>query len=170
MREQWQELDEFPNYAVSDHGRIMNTHTDLLKRPSKNQQGILMVNLSHRNQQHIRSVAVLVATTFLNDVPRPDHFDTPIHLDGDKGNCRADNLAWRPRWFAVKYHQQFNPFERANRYGFRRPIINVETEEVFPTSWDAATKYGLLDFEILLATQNRTFVFPINQRFEVIDD
>lgn len=170
MREQWRELRDFPNYAVSDLGRVMNTFTDLVKHPSKNQQGILMVNFSIKNQQHVRSVAVLVASTFLDNIPRPDHFDTPIHLDGNKENCRADNLAWRPRWFAVKYHKQFNPWERTHRYGFRQPVRNVETEEVFPTSWEAATYYGILDFEILLAVQNHTVVFPINQRFEVVDD
>jgi hypothetical protein len=170
MKEQWIVLEEFPRYAVSDLGQVINTHTDILKIPTPNKQGIMMVNLSSMRQQHIRSVAVLIANAFLGDIPRPPHFDTPIHLDGDKRNCRADNLAWRPRWFARRYHQQFDPSERATRFGFRRPVRIVETREEFPTSWEAAIKYGLLDFEILLAVQNQTFVFPINQRFEVIED
>jgi hypothetical protein len=170
VQEIWRELQEYPNFAVSNFGAVMNIQFDLVKHPSVNQQGILMVNMGIKNQQHVRSVATLVASTFLSDIPRPAHFDTPIHLDGNKTNCHVENLAWRPRWFARKYHQQFNPWERANRYGFRCPVRLVETEEEFPTSWEAAIKYGLLDFEILLAVQNQTVVFPINQRFEVIED
>ena len=170
MTEHWRELAEFSNYAVSDHGRVMNIQMDLIKHPSQNQAGILIVNMTVRGTQHVRSVATMVAQTFMDHIERPAHFDTPIHLDGDKTNCHIDNLAWRPRWFARKYHQQFGIWERTYRYGFRCPVRIVETEEEFPTSWEAATKYGLLDFEIALAVQNQTYVFPINQRFEVIED
>lgn len=169
MREQWIELEDYPGYAISSEGRVMNTVTDLIKSPSQNQQGILMVNMSVHNRQTIRSVAVLVAKFFLDSDEWPPHFDTPIHLDGDKANCSAENLAWRPRWFAVKYHRQFNPIERETRYGFRCPVEIIDTGEVFPTSWEAAVKYGLLDHEIWLATQNRTYVFPTNQRFRELD-
>jgi hypothetical protein len=170
MRERWLRIEEFPTYAVSDHGRVMNTVTELCKNPSKNQQGILIVNFSVHNKQHVRAVVGLVAKAFLDDVERPGHFDTPIHMDGNKENCHVENLAWRPRWFAVKYHRQFYPEERARRYGYRQPVEIIETGEVFPTSWEAAVKYGLLDWQIFEATEHRTYVFPVNYHFRVLDD
>jgi hypothetical protein len=169
MQETWRPLDEFPNYAVSTFGRVINTSTDLIKRGTCNQAGILVVNLRAENRQHIRSVAVLVVNAFMDDPRRPPHFDTPIHLDGNKRNCRVDNLQWRPRWFARKYHQQFSDYERKFRFGIKRPVRNVETGEEFPTSWEAAIKYGLLDFDIMMSVANRTYVFPLYQRFEVIE-
>lgn len=170
MSEIWKDLQEYPGYAVSDCGGIMNTTTGLHKKPSVNQQGIAMINMSVNSKQNVRSVAVLVAREFLQDTNIPSHFDTPIHLDGDRMNCRADNLLWRPRWFAVRYHQQFNPWQRANRFGFRKPVLINETEETFPNSWAAAIHYGLLDQEIFLATMNRTYVFPYNFTFTVLED
>jgi hypothetical protein len=157
---EWRELFDFPNYAISDDGRVMNVTTGQIKNNSANQTNVAMVNFSVNGDQFVRSVAVLVAQTFLDRAEVPDHFDTPIHLDGDRGNCRADNLAWRPRWFAVKYHQQFKPWEREKRHGARYPVELIETGEVFETSWEAAIKYGMLDEHIFVGMTNNTFVFP----------
>lgn len=170
MQEAWQELEEFPGYAISSEGQVMNTNTDVLKKPSANQQGIAIVNLHKDGRQHVRSVAVLVADHFIPRDGVPDHFDTPIHLNGDKMDCRADNMDWRPRWFAIKYHQQFNPEERAKKFGYRQPVEIIETGEVFDTSWDAAIKYGLLDQEIFVATVNRTYVFPHRFTFRILEE
>ena len=52
--------------------------------------------------------------------------------------------------------------------GFSVPIVETHTGEEFPTSWDAAIKYGLIDRDILLAIQNKTFVWPTYQFFKTI--
>lgn len=166
-KEFWLELQEYPGYAISELGAIMNTTTDMLKHPSKNQQGILMVNFARHGRQTVRSVALLVADRFVDRRDWPDHFDTPIHLNGDREDCRAVNLTWRPRWFAVMYHKQFN----STNFGvpaFTQPIKNVETGEVFVNSWDAALQYGMLENQLVLGTMNREPV-PFQQyRFEFI--
>lgn len=170
MQERWIEVAEFPQYLVSTEGRVMNGWNDRPKEPSRNQQGISVVNLYKDKQQNLRSVAVLVADAFLSRDGIPEHFDTPIHLNGDRGDCRVDNLAWRPRWFAIKYHQQFRPEVRTRRFGFHQPVEIIETGEVFETSWDAAIKYGMLDQEIFVATVNRTYVFPHHFTFRVLEE
>lgn len=104
-QERWEEIPEFPDYAVNNLGEIANMKTGLPRRTSINQQGIVKISLYRGRELHTRSVAVLVAEAFCEG--RDLVFDTPIHLDGDRENCRADNLMWRPRWFAVKYHRQF---------------------------------------------------------------
>lgn len=163
---EWRVIDDFPTYSVSDDGYVRNDALDHILRQQVNQQGIPHVGLvsSHDGIQYKRGVALLVAKAFLPP-PTPSHFDTPINLDGDRFNNRVDNLMWRPRWFAIKYHKQFKNSER----GFIVPIVETTTMEHFPNSWVAATKYGLLDKEILLAFLNRTYVFPTGQRFEPVD-
>jgi len=107
MRVQWHELEEFPDYAVSEQGDIANIKTGIPRKLSINGQGIVKITLYDTRKQLVtRSVARMVAEAF---VPKPDQeiFDTPIHMDGELTNCRADNLVWRPRWFAIKYHRQF---------------------------------------------------------------
>ena len=160
----WISLDElgFPDYAINELGEVRNERTGRVLRQSHNQAGICKIGLIRPYFKLQRTVAVapLVAHTFLPD-PRNEFFDSLINLDGNRSNNRVDNLMWRPRWFAIKYHQQFFNDLR----GFTVPIIELETGETFVNSWEAAIKYGLIDRDIFIASINRTNVFPTGQRF-----
>lgn len=163
--EVWRTIEAFPNYAISNHGQVVSRVTDVIKQQSINQQGIPSVLLMRDQKQWRRSVAVLVAEEFLVPYPSP-HFRTPINLDGDRTNNYFENLMWRPRWFAIAYHQQFHPpFKR----GYNKPIEDIITGEQFETSWEAAVKYGLIDANILESMMNNTYVFPTRQFFRLID-
>lgn len=162
--ELWEDLEEFPGYAVSTHGRVMNTSTEIVKTPSENQQGIVSVNLIRDHIQCRRSVAVLVATTFLPP-PHTRRFDTPIHLDGDRFNCHISNLAWRPLWFARRYHAQLKLPVRSEWHGV---VQIIDTGEVFENIRDCSTKYGLLEQEIILSAHTNITVFPTMHRFRLV--
>lgn len=159
----WIRISKFPGYSVNEEGLVRNDDTGRIMMLSQNQHGVVQVGLMRDRVQYKRGVALLVANAFL-DRPRTPAFDTPINLNGDRTDNHVDNLTWRPRWFAITYHRQF--FDEP--CGFREPIIDIKTKEVFPTSWEAAIKYGLLDKEILIATLNRTYVWPTYQEFRVI--
>lgn len=161
----WTRLGAFPDYEIHEMGYVRRLSSGRPVSPSINQQGNPYVGLSRDKTQHKRSLALLVAMEFL-DRPPNSRFDTPIHLNGDKTNCSSENLMWRPRYFAIKYHQQF----WNGRRGFIVPVFEVNTGETFPSSWEAATKYGLIDREILEAAVNRTVCFPTGQHFRPIED
>lgn len=161
----WTQLGAFPDYEIHDTGHVRRLASGRPVAASINQQGNPYVGLSRDKEQHKRSLALLVAMTFL-DRPPNSRFDTPIHLDGNKMNCSADNLMWRPRHFAIKYHQQF----RNGKRGFIVPVYEVTSGETFPTSWEAAVKYGLIDHDILTAAINRTVCFPTGQHFRPVAD
>lgn len=163
LMEEWRVIAGFPRYAVSNMGKVRNEDTGRLMVFQQNQHGNIHVGLMAAGRQCKRSVPLLVARAF---VPRPIHqaFDTPINLDGDRWNNASYNLAWRPRWFALKYHHQFHE-EPA---GFAVPIQEVKSGEIFDNSWHAATKYGLLDREIFTATMNQTYVWPTYQVFRTV--
>lgn len=161
--ETWRTIPEFPRYSVSDHGRVRNDDTGRIMKLSMNQYGVLNVGMMHCGTQFRRSVPLLVAEAF---VPGgTEIFDTPINLDGDLFNVRANNLTWRPRWFAVKYKKQF-----VDGYGtyINRPIRNVKTREVFPDSFECAKWYGLLEWDLFQSIQQRTYVWPLYQQFEIL--
>jgi hypothetical protein len=164
MHEEWRVIEEFPDYAVSSYGRVRNLVTDLIKTPTQNQQGTASVLLMRDHDQYRRSVSVLVASAFV-EREQYNH-NTPIHLDGDLTNHHPDNLRWRPRWFALKYHKQFKPgyFPAINE-----PIEDVVTKRQYRNSLEASMEHGLLDVEIFLAIVNRTVVFPTNQRFQLVN-
>lgn len=160
MKEEWLELDGFPDYVISSLGNVFNIKTKAPRSFSRNQQGLVKVTLSRNGQLHTRSLAVLVAQTFV-----PDHnsvFDTPIHLDGDRWNNCASNLAWRPRWFAIKYHQQFR------EVAFHKISLSLEliqTQEKFFGVMDPCIKYGLCYMDVILSYTNNSRVFPLEFQF-----
>lgn len=159
----WKKIEDFPDYSVSNTGLVRNDKTDRLITLTRNGSAVIQVGLMKEGLQHKRGVALLVAKAFLTPHPH-QAFSTPINLDGDRSNNSIENLMWRPRWFAMKYHKQFSNDKR----GFDEPIMDTKTGERFETSFEAATKYGLIDLEIFLATLNRTYVWPTYQEFRVI--
>lgn len=162
--EVWRRILEFPGYSVGDEGHVRNDETGRFMALLVNQHGVVSVGLTSNRIQHKRSLALLVAEAFIPRLPQHEAFDTPINLNGDRLDNRVVNLMWRPRWFAVKYFQQFKDPAR----GFVVPIEEVTTGERFANSWEASTKYGLLDREIMIATMNRTYVWPTYQKFRVL--
>jgi hypothetical protein len=162
--QEWREIIGFSGYSVSDAGAIQNDCTGRIMRTYRNTRGIETVGLMHRGVQHKRSVAVLVADAFITTA-RSLRFNTPINLDGDRTNNRVTNLAWRPYHFARKYHQQF----KIGPQGFTRPVQNLNTEEIYPTSWDAAILLGLLERELVMSILERTYVFPLYQTFRLLE-
>lgn len=163
MEERWEIVEGFPDYKVSNFGRVKNRHTDQTLALRVNNRDILYVGMVADGSQFNRSVVRLVATAFLPP-PESDVFDTPIHLDGDHSNLREDNLLWRPRWFARQYHAQFKVKQRS----LLQPVEDVATEERFETTWEAAKTFGLLHRKLIIATLGYTPVWPTNQRFRLV--
>jgi hypothetical protein len=164
MTEIWHPIDDFPEYSVSNYGRVKSDKFDRIMALSVNQFGSVFVGMMRDGLQRHRAVARLVAIEFLPPTYEP--FDTPINLDGNRFNNHVDNLMWRPRWFAIKYHRQFRePYE----YPIDRPIVNIADGSVSQNSLAAAIKYGLLEQEIVFAILNRTYVWPTYQEFQVAE-
>lgn len=168
--ENWVTIADFPKYSVSHYGRIRKNSNERLLNPTTNQYGVVCVGLMRENArgepvQFRRSVPLIVATTF---VPKLNpSFDTPINLDGNRHNNHINNLAWRPRWFAIQYNKQFRiPYE----YPVVTPIMDTATGEVFEDSFECARKCGLLEKDVVLSILNRTVVWPTYQKFELVPD
>jgi hypothetical protein len=161
--EQWTriEYEGFEAYDVSSYGRVQNHKTGRIMAQSANQYGVvrtgLMNSLDHR--QETVTIAKLVADHFVQGKSEP--FNTPINLDGDRFNNMADNLMWRPRWFAVKFFEQFEQPEAL----FRASIQDENSKYVYMDSRHAATTHGLLEVDILHSVVSGEHVFPTWQTF-----
>lgn len=162
--EEWEIIESFPDYSVSNYGRVRNDNTGRILALNDNQYGVVQVGLMRDGVQYHRSVPLLVARAHIPRETIP--FDTPINLDGDRHNNRADNLMWRPRWFAIKYNQQF-------RYPYENPIeariIDLKTGEISENSAECAQRYGLLEQDLVLSILNRTYVWPTYQEFGILE-
>ena len=164
--EVWHNLGDMDldNYSVSNMGRVRNDRTNRIMKQSQNQSGASKVSLArHVGDPRITlGVANLVARYFVEGETR--EFDTPINLDGDRSNNMASNLAWRPRWFAINYHRQF----QFQPIVFDQRIVCLDTDEVFDSCRAAAIHYGLLEREIAEATLQGRGVWPLGYDFRVV--
>lgn len=81
----------FPNYRVSDGGRVVGPRKELV--PNASRDGHAVVHVYAGGQYGGRRVAVhtLVLEAFVG--PRPEGMEAR-HLDDDVENNRLDNLAW----------------------------------------------------------------------------
>lgn len=159
--EQWVPLLGYPDYSVSNLGRVRNDKRERVLKIIQLPTSYAYVGLVKDGIQVNRSVSKLISETFL---PKPaiSTFTTPIHFDGDLSNCRVDNLDWRPRWFAIKHTGQF----RKDLPVFPDPVREVRTGEVFENSWKVVLRYGLLYMDLILSITNKTYVFPTMQSYE----
>lgn len=157
----WRPVQGFPGYSINPLGQVRRNANGNLLHARFNEYGVPYVGLMREWQQCIRSLPRLVALAFL-DKPT-EIFDTPIQLDGNPRNCSADNLMWRPRWYAVKYKRQFK--ERYPKQ-INEPVRSVHEGERFKNSFQAACRYGLLEEEVVLSILNRTPAWPTYQYFE----
>jgi hypothetical protein len=156
MQEEWVPVKDFEEYDLSNFGRVWSPYRNRLIRDRMNQTNVRTVWFTRDGVRHSRALSLLVANHWLPEPERYD-FNTPIHLDGDRQNCRADNLMWRPRWFAVDFHKE--------RYRLAFPdwqgkIENIETGEIFDNPREASSRYGNFEVDIYLSIVNGVSVFP----------
>lgn len=161
--ETWREIDTFPGYSVSKLGQVRSDETGRILAMQKNQQDIIYVVLFRDGKKYNRSVAPLVAEAFVEVPFNNTTYNTIIYLDGDRTNLQETNLAWRQRWFAIMYHKQFESDWR----GFKVPVENLDTGEIFQNSWEASIHYGLLEKKLVVAICNEEEVWPTRHRYRV---
>lgn len=93
---------EYPGYEVSSLGRVRRatpargTQAGRVHQPSRTKDGYLQVLIRHRGRYLCRTVARLVAWAFV-PCPRWSPALVVTYRDGDRSNCRADNLVWATR-------------------------------------------------------------------------
>jgi hypothetical protein len=151
-------IEDFPNYEVTNFGRFFNIKTGREMALSPTMNGDLTVGFTRYGKQVRFSAKGVVARTF---VPGENEiFNCPILLDCDKTNLHADNIMWRPRWFAWHYHRQFTPI--LNWY-FWGPVIDRATMEEYRDILVAATTFGLLCKDIFDSMHGGRPTFPTRQ-------
>lgn len=125
--EKWKRIKDFPNYSVSNEGRVKNNTSGRIIAPWIDTNGYPSVHLG----KPIRRVHKLVAEAF---VPNPFGLSENNHKDGDKTNCNEWNLEWCTHGENVlhsyKVHGGHSTRERA--------VVCIETGVVYSNAALAA--------------------------------
>lgn len=164
----WKPIENFPMYEISNYGEVANIETDLIIRPSATLQGALKIGLVKDGRQYTRSVKVLVARTFVDG--EDAIFDTPMLLNGDQFDCRAENIVWRPRWFSWNYARQIDQQKDIYKLG---PLIEIDESGIVVNAYhntiEASLKHGLLFADVWDSIHTGKPVFPTRQIFRFAD-
>lgn len=170
MEEEWAIIPEFPNYQVSNLGRIYNRHVGKFVAISFTGDGYAKINLfGPDGKKYTRSVAKLVASAFV-EPPNLEYSrfnaDHVVFLDGNLRNLAADNLVWRPRWLAWSYREQMTTSQPRHYYNLR--VVNMRTGIEYYNVVEAGMKLGLLFKLIWKSTYTHQAIFPYWDQFEII--
>ena len=104
-KEHWKVIEEFPDYEVSDKGRIRRltpckgTYKGRILNTFINNVGYECVTFK-KDKQYCRTVHRLVAIAFL---PKPDGCNEINHKDENKLNNTVENLEWCTRKYNMNY-------------------------------------------------------------------
>lgn len=94
--EQWKIIKDYPNYSVSNYGRVRNDLTCKILKQNLNSSGYYRVSLKRK---HL-FVHRLVAIAFIDN---PNNYPVVNHLDEDKTNNSVSNLEWCTQSHNVLY-------------------------------------------------------------------
>lgn len=111
-------IKDFENYSINENGTVINTQTNLVKKPYINKDnGYLYVDLYKNNKSHKKPIHRLIAESF---IPNPLNKKTVDHIDGNRLNNSISNLRW------ATYSEQNSRFDTS---GVRSEKIKVTKYE-----------------------------------------
>lgn len=92
----FKDVNEYPNYQISNYGRVLNKKRNSFLNGTVNSNGYVKVKLSRKNiddSTTTKTFAVhrLVALHF---IPNPENKKEVNHIDAIKTNNHIDNLEW----------------------------------------------------------------------------
>ena len=89
-KELWKVVDDFPNYEISNLGRVYSRKSNKMLAIQVRKDGYNVVSLWKNNKGFNQYIHRLVLTHFLDGETK----ETVNHKDGNKSNNNLNNLEW----------------------------------------------------------------------------
>lgn len=87
----WSKINGFPNYSVSNTGKVRNDNSGKTKVPVRGTTGYYNVDLYNNGKRSKISIHRIVGETFVDN---PNNKPQINHIDGNKLNNNVENLEW----------------------------------------------------------------------------
>ena len=112
MVEEYRIIKDFPKYAVSNFGNVINILKNKQKISTVKAHGYLDLNLYKNNKRTHRTVHSLVAEAFLKN---DNNYPCVDHIDGNPKNNYVDNL----RYVTVSQNLMNSKLHKHNTSGYK---------------------------------------------------
>lgn len=141
----WKVINDFPNYLISNYGRVKRINSrydkfiDKYLPISLNGFGYYTISLHKGHKTFRKAIHKLVAEHF---VPNPNNYPIINHKDENKFNNKFDNLEWCNIGYNVLYSN--NNIKAANqRKTAIKFIDNKGNEYIYDSIVDCARNHNL---------------------------
>lgn len=147
MEEIWKTIDDYPNYMVSNMGRIKSLDRKILNNRWGNSYCLikgkmlkpaldryLTVSLSKNGKNKTFTVHKLVAKHF---IPNPNNLSEIDHINTDKTDNRVENLRW-----VTHRENQNNPVTKSKmklNKSKAKPILQFSLDGEFIKRWNSCS-------------------------------
>lgn len=139
----WNDINDFPNYEVSNIGDIRNKKTKLVLNHNINDHGYHRVMLYKDGPKRV-SVHRIVAKTFIDN---PKSLPQINHINGNKSDNRVENLEWCDAFYNQQHRR--NILKLGNR-----SVRCIETGKEFGSIKEAADALNSHVPDIVRACKN----------------
>lgn len=133
MEEIWKTIEDYPNYMISNMGRIKSVwfgKERLLRLIMV--KGYLMVNLCKNGKGKKFQIHRLVAQAF---IPNPDNLPQVNHKDENPKNNCVENLEWCNAKYNANYGNRIDKIKEK----IKKPVLQFDNEGNLVQKWDSAT-------------------------------
>lgn len=146
--EKWHIIHEFPQYMISDCGRVKHVDRIEARKVSINDRGFPIIVLFGKDSKtrYLRQINKLVAEAFLEPPAYPDE-NYVWHKDGNLENCRAENLKWETRSRVLEWNEMHRTKEPQYNTG---PVRNTRTGLEYENAFECAMDEGRIESDIVI--------------------
>lgn len=141
MTEEWKEVDDYPDYYVSNYGNVWSKKSGKMLKQAIDKDGYKIVTLYRDGEYKKRKVHRLVASAFLSSSIDGKQIN---HIDENPANNRLDNIEICDASYNINYGNRNKKVSEANKTNgkiLRKPVEAVnsafEVEMRFDSMHDA---------------------------------
>lgn len=167
----WKNIEGYPNYQVSNMGRVKRLSTGYYRRtekilkPQLQNNGYLHIKLSQKDKTKCILVHRLVAQVF---IPNPNNLPQVNHINENKTDNRVENLEWCTQKYNINYGNGISKRVKTNKEngtykkvgkGNTKSILQFSKDNSFIRKWDS-----IIDVQRELGYDNRQICSCLKNR------